>query len=83
MDNLELKKLILEKVSNSLGREVKLKYDTNLLNEGINSLLLIEIIVELEEVFSIEILDDDLTTDNFNSIDSISNLLLNKYKVVY
>lgn len=82
MEITELKSLIMDKVTNTLNREVIIKNDTDLMNLGINSLLLIEIIVEIEERFSIEVLDDDLTTENFRTIDSISNLLINKYKVI-
>ncbi|WP_170846220.1 phosphopantetheine-binding protein [Bacillus sp. MUM 13] len=73
--------LLKELIEESINKEVHLAMKTDLTKEGMNSLTLIEMIVELEDQLSIEILDDDLTLENFSTIESIINLLTEKYGV--
>lgn len=50
-----------------------------LLDEGIlDSLTTIELITKLEEDFGIDIDTDDMSHHNFNSIENITELVLNK-----
>ena len=53
--------------------------ETLLLEEKvIDSMGVIELVAFLEETYKVEFTDDDLTVDNFKTIGSISELILNK-----
>ena len=59
---------------------LSLRIDDNLIEKGFDSMDIIKLIVYLEENFCIEIDEDDLLIDKFNSIRKIS-LMIEKYKV--
>lgn len=77
----KLENVILRKVQEILNRDVTLDKESNLFNEGFTSLILIELIVSIEEEYNIQIEDGDLTLDNFQTVNSICELLLGKYGV--
>ena len=53
--------------------------DTLLLEEKvIDSMGVIELVAFLEETYKVEFVDDDLTVDNFKTIDSIVKLIVSK-----
>lgn len=52
-----------------------LTYETPLLSLGIDSILALSILVEIEEAFNIEINDDDLNMDKIKDIFSFSKLV--------
>lgn len=53
--------------------------ETLLLEEKvIDSMGVIELVAFLEATYGIELMDDDLTVENFTTIDSISKLILSK-----
>lgn len=52
-----------------------LEYETPLLSLGIDSILALSILVEVEEEFDIEINDSDLNMDRIKSIGSFANLV--------
>jgi len=53
--------------------------DTLLLEEKvIDSMGVIELVAFLEETYKVEFVDDDLTVDNFKTIDSIVKLIFSK-----
>jgi len=53
--------------------------DTLLLEEKvIDSMGVIELVAFLEETYKVEFIDDDLTVDNFKTIDSIVKLIFSK-----
>jgi acyl carrier protein len=57
-----------EKIAKALERVVEGggSYDNNLFDEGVlNSLRIVDLIIELEEIFSIEIDSKYITEDNF------------------
>jgi len=54
-----------------------LEYDTPLLSLGIDSILALSILVEIEEEFSIEIDDSDLNMDKIRNISSFAELIDN------
>lgn len=56
-----------------------LNEDTNLMELGLDSLACVEIVVNLEEEFGIEIAEEDLIVENMSSINRIINLI-NKYQ---
>lgn len=77
MNNLSKEK-ISQIVSRLLENEInESSYNANLQNEfGMDSIILIELIIELETVFDIEIKDEDLLLENFENINSIYSTLL-------
>mgnify|MGYP001011947533 FL=1 len=54
-----------------------LAYDTPLLSLGIDSILALSILVEIEEEFNIEIDDSDLNMDKIRNISSFAELIDN------
>jgi len=52
-----------------------LEYDTPLLSLGIDSILALSILVEIEEEFNIEIDDSDLNMDKIRNISSFAELV--------
>ena len=52
-----------------------LQYDTPLLSLGIDSILALSILVEIEEAYDIEIDDSDLNMDKIKDISSFANLV--------
>lgn len=77
MNNLSKEKISMI-ISRLLEKDItKFSYNANLQNEfGMDSIILIELIVELETVFDIEIRDEDLLLENFENINSIYSTLL-------
>lgn len=58
--------------------ETELKNDSSLVDYGIDSILLIEIVIGLESEFDIVIDDDDLQENIFKSINTIAEYITNK-----
>ena len=59
-----------------LARRRNISDDDNLLSSGvIDSLGVLEIVTFLQEKFSLEIEDDDLTPENFSSVRTISQFI--------
>ncbi len=54
-----------------------LEYETPLLSLGIDSILALSILVEIEEDFNIEIDDSDLNMDKIRNISSFAELIDN------
>ena len=74
----EIKNNILKLVQKITDNK-DIKEDSLLLDEGwIDSLTAVVLLDELEKEFSIEIDTEELTHDNFNSIESISKIILDK-----
>lgn len=60
----------------SLGIDVIINENTNLVDTGIlDSLKIMELIVELENIFCIEIDGEDIIPENFKTVITISNLV--------
>ncbi|MNB80292.1 acyl carrier protein [compost metagenome] len=74
-----LKKIINQKLNGILSKEVE--PGANLSHEGLDSIKTIELIVNLEVEFDIQIDDQDLLIENFSSVDKIAALLSGKYGV--
>jgi acyl carrier protein len=52
-----------------------LEYDTPLLSLGIDSILALSILVEMEDEFNVEIDDSDLNMDKIRNINSFAELI--------
>ncbi len=70
-DIIDILKEILEPDTEILAFESLKKY-------GLESISLVRVIVKLEEKYDIEIKEDDLVPENFQTVESIC-LLLNQY----
>ena len=57
------------------SKQEQLTYTTPLLSIGIDSILALSILVEIEEAYDIEIDDSDLNMDKVRDISSFSNLV--------
>ena len=72
----KLKENVYELVSKVITIDEKINFESNLYNEyGLDSLGVIDLILALEESYGIELSDDDLILDNFESINRISELI--------
>lgn len=78
----ELKDLLIEELGINLKPE-EIKPTDSLFETGLNidSVLIIEFIGLLEDRFSIELDENDLTPENFSDLKSISMLIEEKLKV--
>ncbi len=76
-----MRETITELIRNviSLDANREIKDDENLIDLGLDSIKTIEIVVELEDGFDIEIDEDDLMLDNFSTISKIIELV-KRYK---
>jgi len=75
---IEIKKQVLDLVRSVSGNK-NIKEDSLLLDEGwIDSLTTITLLTEVEENFSIVIETDELSHENFNTIENISKLISSK-----
>ncbi|MCI8963531.1 MAG: acyl carrier protein [Eubacterium sp.] len=78
---------MLEKIKEIVGTVLeldevqieKINIDSDLLELGLDSLNAIEVIVNLESEFDMEVEDEDLMIDNLSTIDLLCNLI-KKYK---
>lgn len=74
-----LKEIIKDKVKEVLNSTVVLEDDIDLYKAGLDSLGTVKLIVAFEAEFDIEIDDDDLLVETFQSINKIKILLEEKY----
>jgi len=70
MNSSEIKRQICELVQRKIGRKVTEK--ENLLEAGITSMLMVELVVEIEEMLDIEFEYDSINYTVMESIESIS-----------
>lgn len=74
---VEVEKVVKDKIKKYMD-ETELKNDSSLVDYGIDSILLIEIVIGLESEFDIVIDDDDLQENIFKSINTIAEYITNK-----
>lgn len=77
--NDKVKELIIDKAG--LDKEISdIKNEEYLLSGGYNldSVVIIEIISELEEIFDIIFDDEDISLENFSSVNNIVNIVKSK-----
>ena len=70
----EIKNIIIRKMKNPSTTE-EFTYETPLLSLGIDSILALSILVEIEERFDIEINDDDLNMDRIRNVSNFADLI--------
>lgn len=62
-------------INKVLEQEIVLKNDEDLKGEGLDSLAIVELVMELEEVFGIQFKDKDMIVENFNAITRITETI--------
>jgi acyl carrier protein len=75
----KVKEIIVSRMKDKTKIE-KLSYDTPLLTLGIDSILALSILVEIEEAYDIEIDDNDLNMDKIKDIKSFAELVRDSMK---
>ena len=76
--NNSIEAKVKEIISSRMKDKTKIEqlgYDTPLLNLGIDSILALSILVEIEEAYDIEIDDSDLNMDKIKDITSFADLV--------
>jgi len=77
-DKYNIEEKIKEIVSSRLKDKEKIEsldYDTPLLSLGIDSILALSILVEIEDEFNVEINDEDLNMDRIKNISNFAELV--------
>ena len=79
----DIHKLLLAEISalaiESIGQEIKLKYDNKILEDGtLDSPSVIKLVLFIEKKYKITIEQDELDIDNFGSINQIVKFITNK-----
>jgi len=74
--NEKIKRIIISRLKDEEKIQT-LEYETPLLSLGIDSILALSILVEIEEEFNIEIDDSDLNMDKIRNIISFAELVGN------
>ena len=75
--NSQLKELIVERLFLDIAPE-DIDDDTELSEYGVDSFLLLELIVALEEVFGVKFEQSDITADVLKSVSSLAALVKSK-----
>jgi acyl carrier protein len=63
-----MRESVIELLRNQINISDDIDENENLFFLGLNSILFMHFIVDLEMRFEIEVLDDELTLDNFNTV---------------
>lgn len=67
---MSLKESVMEIVKNISGRD-DVQFDSNLLDLDMNSVKLIELLIELEITFDVDVLDEQLNLDELNRVSDV------------
>ena len=72
--------ILSEKIVTDTGKEGGIKADTPLLSSGLNldSVAVLELVVEVENQFGVTFEDDDLSVELFNSVGSLTSAVEKK-----
>ncbi len=68
---------IISRTIRNIGIQSDLTIDTELQSLGINSMVFIQLIVDLEKVFDIEFDDEKLSLDAFKTINGLYDFIIN------
>lgn len=81
-DNILTEKALIELVESIIAKKTHaLTAKTSLFEIGyLDSMAMIQLATELEKKYSFEFATSDISIQNFQSIENIQNLLINKYK---
>ena len=73
-----MNEIIINIIKDNLSLKEEVKENTNLNNLSLDSLSFINILVTIEEVFSVSFTDEELNIDNFNNVSDLVNLVKRK-----
>lgn len=75
-----LEKFLLSDIASHLGKKA-LDPDENLLEQSIiDSLGILKLVTFLEESYGIQVIDEDIVPENFQSLNSMANFIEQKMK---
>ncbi len=75
-----LEKFLLSDIASDLGKKT-LDPDENLLEQSIiDSLGILKLVTFLEEAFGIQVIDEDIVPENFQSLNSMASFVEQKIK---
>lgn len=77
-----LKKYLKSVICSVLEREINISENTKLTSHGLDSLMIVSLVVALEGDLGIAFNDEHLMLDIFDNVESLSNLLLENYGVI-
>lgn len=85
MNNLEVNNRVIQSIvkvckENEVGLQNEIATDKPLIEYGIDSVVLIELIIVLENEFDLEIDDHELVGDTFKCVDSIVEFISSREK---
>jgi len=72
MDTAEI---VETKLMELLKKSSKIDKNVNLIEQGVDSLIIVQLILVLEEEMGIQIDDDNLLLDNFESVEKIVRMI--------
>ncbi|MCE3294289.1 MAG: hypothetical protein K0R65_3 [Crocinitomicaceae bacterium] len=76
---MEVKEKVKEFLQKKIGQDKSFSLDDNIFKQGlVNSLFALELVVFLENTFSIAVENEDLNLENFNSVNNIDNFIARK-----
>ena len=73
-----MEKTIIQLVEEIIGHELNRVASLDLLNHGLDSLAIVQLALNMEKKFSIELMTDSFKIENFRSVDSIKLLIQSK-----
>ncbi|MCI5746027.1 MAG: acyl carrier protein [Erysipelotrichaceae bacterium] len=73
-----MNEIIINIIKDNLSLKEEVKENTNLNNLSLDSLSFINILVTIEEVFSVSFTDEELNIDNFNNVSDLVKLVKRK-----
>ena len=73
-----MNEIIINIIKDNLALKEEVKENTNLINLSLDSLSFINILVTIEEVFSITFNDEELNIANFKNVSDLVNLVKRK-----
>ncbi|PKG48909.1 MULTISPECIES: acyl carrier protein [unclassified Planococcus (in: firmicutes)] len=83
IDDIEsLEEYLKKTINHILERSLENTGYQNLTSDGLDSLMIVSLVVTLEEDLGISFSDDHLMIDNFDNIDNIIKVLINYYGVL-
>lgn len=84
MDKQKIRQIIEKTVGNDLSKSVtEIKDNENLFLIGVDSINFINIIIGIEDTLHIEFLDQDIARENWESVNSIFNLVEKKANEIH
>ncbi len=70
-----MREAVIKLVLDVLGEDVQIENETSLLDVGLSSLTFVKLIINIEEMFEIEIPDECLNIQEMGTVEQICNVI--------